>query len=169
MRTAKTAVAVTLSYLLFLPFQLWMPQIYRLIAGANGPFYACIASVICMQNSVGQSVRQGAARLVGTAVGGLLGLLLLVTDTWLSNTWFFALALAGGTVAVIWLCVLIGQPAACSIGVVVLCAILFNHTGPDRYLYALTRMLETAAGVLIAVAVNRALPDHREPPDRQEK
>lgn len=162
MRTIKTAVAVVLSYLVFVPFQLWMPGVYAVLAGQGGAFYACIAAVICMQGSVDKTVHQGISRLIGTAIGGCMGLLILTTDTLLSHPWFLALTLGAGTVAVIWLCNLIGRPAACSIGVVVLCVILFNHAGPERYLYALTRMLVTAIGVLIAIAVNRALPDHRE-------
>ena len=161
MRTVKTAVAVVLSYLVFLPLGWLLPGQYG--GGQSGPFYACIAAVICMQSSVGQTVRQGVSRLIGTAIGGCLGLLLLTTDRLLSHPMFLALTLGGGTVAAIWLCNLVQRPAACSIAVVVLCVILFNHTGPDRYIYALSRMFETGVGVLVAVAVNRALPDHRRP------
>lgn len=163
MRTIKTAVAVVLSYLVFLPFQFFWPQAYGfLVAGQGGPFYACIAAVICMQNSVGKTVHQGVSRLIGTAIGGGMGFLILTTDTMLTHPWFLALTLGGGVVAVIWLCNLIKRPAACSIGAVVLCVILFNHSGPDRYLYALARMLETGVGVVLAILVNRVLPDHRE-------
>ncbi len=162
MRTIKTAVAVVLSYLIFVPFQLWLPRVYAVLAGQGGAFYACIAAVICMQSSVGKTVHQGVSRLIGTAIGGCVGLLVLTTDTLLSHPWFLALMLGAGTVAVIWLCNLIGRPAACSIGAVVLCVILFNHSGPERYLYAVTRMMETAVGVVIAILVNRLLPDHRE-------
>lgn len=167
MRTIKTAVAVVLSYLVFVPFLYLTPEFYALLANQGGAFYACIAAVICMQSSVGKTVHQGISRLIGTAIGGMAGLLLLTTDTLLSHVWFLALVLGIGTVAVIWLCNLIHRPAACSIGVVVLCVILFNHSGPERYLYALTRMGETAVGVLIAVLVNRLLPDHREQTDEE--
>lgn len=160
MRTMKTAVAVVLSYLVFIPLGLLFPAQY---SGASAaPFYACVAAVICMQSSVGRSVHQGIARLIGTAIGGALGLLILTMDTLLSNPALLALMLGAGTVAAIWLCNLVKRPAACSISVVVLCVILFNHTGPDRYFYAINRMVETAVGVLLAVAVNCALPDRRE-------
>lgn len=54
MRTMKTAVAVVLSYLVFIPLGLLFPAQY---SGASAaPFYACVAAVICMQSSVGRSV-----------------------------------------------------------------------------------------------------------------
>lgn len=161
MRTIKTAVAVALAYLVFIPINLLIPAELR-VAGGSAPFYACIAAVICMQSSVGQSVRQGISRLIGTAIGGCLGLLLLSMGNLLSRPIILALLLGAGTIFCIWFCNLIQRPAACSISVVVLCVILFNHTGPDRHLYALNRMFETAVGVVVAVIINRALPDHRE-------
>lgn len=168
MRTVKTAVAVVLSYLAILPIQHLLPGLYDLLSAQNGPFYACIAAVICMQSSVDKTVHQGISRLIGTAIGGCTGFLILTTDTWLSNPVFLALMLGGGTVLVIWLCNVIRRPAACSIGAVVLCVILFNHAGPERYLYAVSRILETALGVVIAVVVNRCLPDRRAavPPEK---
>lgn len=159
MRTIKTAVAVVLSYLIFLPLALLFPVQYGV--GQSGAFCACIAAVICMQSSVGQSMRQGVARLLGTAIGGLLGLLLLTIDRLLSQPLFLALMLGAGTIACIWLCNLLERPGACAISVVVLCVILLNHAGPERYMYALGRMVETAVGVVLAVVVNRVLPDHR--------
>ena len=60
MRTIKTAVAVMLSYLLFVPFDLMYREEYGGIWGQMGPLYACIACIVCMQSSLGQTVRQGA-------------------------------------------------------------------------------------------------------------
>lgn len=161
MRTIKTGVALVLSYLVVIPLQYVLPGLYPLLAGQNGPFYTCIAAIICMQNSVGKSVHQGISRLISTAIGGGVGLIVLTSDTWLSNPIFFSLMLGGGTVLVIWLCNVIRRPESCSLGAVVFCVILFYHTGPERYLYAVSRMLETVVGVLIAILVNRFLPDHR--------
>ena len=45
MRTIKTAVAVMLSYLLFVPFDLMYREEYGGIWGQMGPLYACIACI----------------------------------------------------------------------------------------------------------------------------
>lgn len=159
MRTIKTAVAVTVSYLVILLLNKLLPMPDN--EARWGAFYACIAAVICMQGSIEQTVKQGVSRLIGTAIGGILGLLILMASQLLQKTLFMALMLGGGTILLIWLCNLIKRPAACSIAVIVFCVILFNHAGTDRYMYALNRMFETAVGIFIAAAVNFALPDHR--------
>ena len=76
MRNIKTAVAVVICFLLFLPF--WSQASPAGEGMQIGPFYACITAVICMQSSVEQSVRQGVSRVIGTLMGGALGLLVLV-------------------------------------------------------------------------------------------
>ena len=158
MRNVKTAVAVGICFLIFLPF--WSSGGGE--AAMVGPFYACIAAIICMQGSVEQSVRQGVSRLIGTAIGGAAGLLVLLVDDLLEIPLLTGVLLAGGVILVIWLCNAIHRPAASSIGAIVLCVFLINHSGDDRYLYALVRRGETAVGILGAGAVNRLLPDHRE-------
>ena len=158
MRNVKTAVAVVVCFLIFLPF--WSSS-----SGGErtliGPFYACIAAVICMQSSVEQSVRQGVSRLIGTAIGGGVGLLVLLVDDLLEIPLLTGLILGGGVVLVIWLCNVIHRPSACSIGCVVLCVVMINHSGTERYLYTLARMGETAVGIVVAILVNRFLPDRR--------
>ena len=154
MRTVKTAVAVMACFFLFLPLQ----GLEEGSSGVLSPFYACIAAVICMQSSVGQSVRQGISRMIGTLLGGAMGLLVLLLDDWLERPVVTGLLLSGGVIAVIWLCNLLRRPAACSIGCVVLCVVILNHSGADRYWCTILRVGETLAGVAVAVAVNRLLP-----------
>lgn len=154
MRNLKTAVAVMICFFLFLPLQgIGGP------AGEHvGPFYACIAAVICMQGSVEQSVRQGISRVMGTLLGGGVGLLALLLGDWLEQPVLTGILLGAGVVFTIWLCNAIGRPAACSIGCVVLCVVILNHSGADRYLYTILRVGETLLGIVVAVAVNCLLP-----------
>ncbi len=161
MRTLKTMVAVAVCFLIFLPF--WAAE-----AGSEdnildhvGPFYACIAAIVCMQDSVERSVRQGISRLIGTGIGGSVGIVILWISGERSNPFLFGGLLAVGVMTTIWICDLLQKPAACSIGGVVCCAVLLSHGGAERYFYLLTRMGETAVGILVGVAVNRLLPDHR--------
>lgn len=160
MRNIKTAVAVVICFLLFLPF--WSQASPAGEGMQIGPFYACITAVICMQSSVEQSVRQGVSRVIGTLMGGALGLLVLVLyDVTGQHALVMALLLGLGCVAIIWLCNTVRRPAACSLGCIVLCVVMLNHSGADRYLYLLVRVGETLAGIVVAVAVNHLLPDRR--------
>lgn len=162
MRTAKTALAVFICFLLFLPF--WIQE----SPGGHdprkdiGPFYACIAAIICMQGSVEQTVHHGISRVIGTGIGGLVGLACLLVDDRISWPVVTGVLMGGGVVLTLWLCTLIKRPAACSIGGVVLCVVMLNHGGPERYLYTLFRVLETIVGIVVAALVNRALPGPRD-------
>ncbi|MEG1072699.1 MAG: FUSC family protein [Oscillospiraceae bacterium] len=168
MRNIKTAVAVMVCFFLYIPLQ-------GFFAGQSGgyfslmsPFYSCISAVICMQSSVKQSVHQGVYRLIGTLIGGVVGILFLYPYDFFTNEWFLGILLCLGIIATIWLCNLIGKPTACSIACVVLCVVMLNHSGTDRYVYTLIRMAQTAVGIVVAVLVNHLLPDHQgeehEPP-----
>lgn len=164
MRVIKTAVAVMICFFIFLPF--WV----RTPLGANdplrdvGPFYACIAAIICMQSSVEQSVRQGISRVIGTVLGGAVGICILAVDDLIRQPVVTGILMGLGIVLTLWLCNLIQRPSACSIGCVVLCVVMLNHGGPDRYLYTFFRVVETIVGIVVAVAVNHLLPDLRKKP-----
>lgn len=162
MRTVKTAVAVMLSYLVFAPFGLVYREELGGILGQMGPLYACIACIVCMQGSLELTMQQGISRFVGVAVGGTLGGLTLTLGGVAGHPVGRVLLLGLVCVAGIWVCLLIKRPAACGMACIVPCIILVNHmSGVERYYYAAARVIETAVGVAVALAVNAALPDHR--------
>ncbi|MEQ2443198.1 aromatic acid exporter family protein [Pseudoflavonifractor intestinihominis] len=161
MRMVKTAVAVVLCYFIFLPFWLRMPVGEYDPLKDVGPFYACIAAVICMQSSVAQSVRQGVSRVIGTCIGGLVGLVILFVDDLVEQPIFLGLMIGMGIVLTMWICNLIRRPSACSIGSVLVCVVILNHGGPERYFYTLFRVMETIVGIVVAVGINHLLPDRR--------
>lgn len=163
MRAVKTTVAVMVCFFLFLPFWVYTPVGENDPLAQIGPFYACIAAIICMQSSVEQTVRQGVSRVIGTCIGGLVGLGVLLLDDLIANAVATGFIMGGGVLLTLWLCNLIKRPAACSIGCIVVCVVMLNHSGPDRYLYTLFRVAETLVGILVAVGVNRLLPDRRRP------
>ena len=164
MRMVKTAVAVVLCYFIFLPFWLRTPVGEYDPLQDVGPFYACIAAIICMQSSVEQSVRQGVSRVIGTCIGGLVGLAILFVDDLLNQPIFLGLMIGLGIILTMWICNLIHRPAACSIGSILVCVVILNHGGQERYFYTLFRVMETIVGIVVAVAINRLLPDRREEP-----
>ena len=162
MRTVKTAVAVMLSYLVFVPFGLLYRAELGGILGQIGPMYACIACVVCMQSSLGQTMQQGISRFIGVAVGGALGVLALSLGEIARQPLVKTVILGLVCVAGIWVCLLIRRPTACGMACIVPCVILINDmTGVERYYYAAARIIETVVGVAIAFGVNAVLPDHR--------
>ena len=158
MRTIKTSIAVGLCYLIFIPLNLLIPD--ALLPQSLHPLYACIAAVICMQTSLDKTISQGVSRLIGTALGGMVGLFFLYLHPDPSDTLLFALLLMTGTIFVIWMATAIGHPGACSVSVIVLCVITMSYSGNDatRYLYAYSRIIETAVGVLVAIIIDCVLP-----------
>ena len=169
MRVVKTAVAVVLSYLVFVPFYLLYREELGGVLGQLGPLYACIAAIICLQSTLGQTLRQGISRLIGIGVGSLLGVATLLLGPALDNPWVKAPVLGVVCVAGVWLCLLFKRPAACGMACILPCVILITGvTGITRYYYAGARIIETVVGLLIALGVNAVLPDHRPEPEEEE-
>ena len=144
MRVIKTAVAVMVSYALFLPFGLTYREELGGVLGQMGPLYACIACIICTQSTLGQTFRQGISRLIGVIVGGALGTATLLLGPALDHFWLKTLILGAVCVAGVWLCLLIKRPTACGMACILPCVILITGvTGVTRYYYAAARMIET--------------------------
>ena len=170
MRVIKTAVAVMVSYALFLPFGLTYREELGGVLGQMGPLYACIACIICTQSTLGQTFQQGISRLIGVMVGGALGTATLLLGAALDHPWVKMPILGAVCVAGVWICLLIKRPTACGMACILPCVILITGvTGPTRYYYAAARIIETIVGLLIALGVNAALPDHRPEPKREGK
>lgn len=87
MRTTKTAVAVMLSYLIFVPFGLLYNESYPGVLAYVGPTYSCIACIVCMQSSLEQTLRLGSPALWGCSSVPSWG--------WLCYSWSPAVPLGG--------------------------------------------------------------------------
>ncbi|WP_238883642.1 aromatic acid exporter family protein [Clostridium sp. YIM B02551] len=142
LRNVKTALSV-LTCILF----------FEIIRWGESPFYACIASVICMGDSVENSMKAGKNRLIGTLVGGLYGIFFIFIYPFVPIP--LPLLVSLGIVIVIYTGVLIKKPASVSISCVVFLAITTNLKGITSYGYAVNRIVETAVGIIIAIFVNK--------------
>lgn len=151
MRTAKTAIAVVICILTFNLINYF--KIFPNIGFTA--FFACIAAVVCMSNTVGSSINQGVSRLMGTAVGGIIGLLVLVADDLIPVKLPEVIGIGVGIYLSIMCCNLIRRPESSAVSCIVLLSICMNNSGAGRYAYAAVRLVETAYGVLIAVLVNK--------------
>lgn len=144
LRSIKTAVATTLTALLYAPFP-----------NAN-PTFACIGAIFGMGVNMEDSKRSGGNRFFGTIIGGFIGLGLFKLEHIIfpeGNYWLKLLMVFLGIIILIALCVRFHWPGGVQPGGVVLCIILFN-TPPNYINYALDRMIDTGIGVLISLLVN---------------
>jgi uncharacterized membrane protein YgaE (UPF0421/DUF939 family) len=152
MRNVKTAITTTLCALIYL------------LIGRN-PTFACIGAIFGMGNSVDNSKLNGGNRLWGTVFGGVIGMLLFPVYCLFypdGKPHFLLLVfLFIGTVILILTSLFFKWPGAIQPGGVVLCIILFN-TPVDTYIqYSLNRMLDTAIGVILAIAIEYLFPRER--------
>lgn len=167
MRTVKTAVAVFICLLLYEGIHALtglvpadgkqLHQLILLFFGHSNILYAIFAAVICMQTTLENSVKSGLNRLIGTAVGGVLGILFL----FLKYVPYFALfrifLISLGVIIVIYICNLLRVSQSIAIALVVFVIITAGVQQESPFLYALNRCVDTAIGTLISILVNALL------------
>ncbi len=143
-RGVKTAAATMLCALL-----------YALID--RNPTFACIGVIFGMGANLKDSILNGGNRLIGTIIGGCLGMGLFSIYIYAfgaNNEIILLPLLFIGTLLLVSASLIFKWPGAVQPGGVVLCIILYN-TPVDVYVsYSLNRMLDTGMGVLFAIFVN---------------
>lgn len=143
-RGIKTALTAAVIALLYLPFE------------GREPTFACIGVIFGMGNDMEDSKKSGGNRLIGTIIGGILGMLLFQTEHTIfpeGNYYLRVFLTFAGTIILISASVMFKWPGAVQPGGVVLCIILFN-TPANHIAYAFYRMFDTAIGVVFAIVVN---------------
>ena len=147
LRTLKTALAVFLC-LLFFP---------------NEPFFACLTTVFCIQDTVSNSVKIAINRGFGTILGASVGLLFLIVcryftykiDTYFISKLLVYLTIAIGIIAVIYLCNIINKAGAINISCIAFLAVTTTHAFGHPVEYAVNRTIETLFGILVGLLVNK--------------
>jgi uncharacterized membrane protein YgaE (UPF0421/DUF939 family) len=135
-RNFKTSLAVFLSVLISQALKL------------EYPFFAAIAAIITMENSVINTFIAGKNRLLGTLLGALVGIPLVAVSP--NN----ALVCGLGTLLVIFLCSVLNWKKSVSIAGVVLMSVLLSLGNRSPLQYGFGRVLATLLGIIIAVIVN---------------
>lgn len=126
------------------------------IIGGRNPFYACIAAVICMKDTVESSFTMGKNRLVGTLLGGFIGVLFIfILDNISFLQYIKSIISAIGIIGSIYVCNIIKKPGSVTICCIVFIGIMINYDGPSSYSYAIGRSIDTAVGILIAIFINK--------------
>jgi uncharacterized membrane protein YgaE (UPF0421/DUF939 family) len=117
-------------------------------------FLACTAAVICMQDSVEKSWKSGCNRMAGTGIGALLGMIFLYIDMLFNNDYLCILMIALGVIVLITVCNLLQLKDSIVIGCVVFLIIALEQTAGGPFLASVKRLLDTAVGFAVAIAVN---------------
>ena len=124
---------------------------------SRNPTFACIGVIFGMGASLKDSILNGGNRLIGTIIGGFLGMGLFSIYVHIFNERHELLLLPLlfiGTLLLVSSSLVFKWPGAVQPGGVVLCIILYN-TSSDLYIsYSLNRMFDTGVGVLFAIFIN---------------
>lgn len=123
----------------------------------SSAFFACIAAMMCMQDTVENSYKTGKNRMLGTFIGAIVGLCLITIFNLFELDHFLAYALltSFATTLAIYFCILFKCKGAVNSACIVVFAIMTNLKGVGSYDYAFNRILDTFIGVTVGILVNR--------------
>lgn len=134
-----------------------------------GALHPAIAAIICMQSTIEDSITIGVNRLIGTFIGGIIGIIMLLIINKLNLHWFSAIIAALNVCLIIYICNLIKKPAASVIASIVVLSILIDSNVANPILYSAKRTIETALGVIISIIINRYVTPPKEVKDTKIK
>lgn len=137
MRNIKTALSVGICIILLR------------ILKFDSPFYACIAAVITMQTTVENSFQAGKNRLIGTTIGAIIGIIFSYIAPHSSILTVIGVSL------IIYITNILHENKSANIACVVFLAIMINLKTTSPLQYGISRFIETAIGIIVAVIVNR--------------
>lgn len=147
--------------------RIWKTVIAAFICAVLGmifnvqPFYSMIAAILCMQTNTNASIKKGAERLLGTFIGGVWAVLVLLLIDFTPLEAFsviYYIIISISLAPIIYTNVLLKHETSAYITCVVFLSIVLSHFNyENHYLFALQRMIETAAGIIIAIVVNKTI------------
>lgn len=131
----------------------------------NNPFFACIAAVFCMKDTVSSSISMGLNRTIGTILGGIVGVIMIYLSSIFPFLNLITPILTGIGISIsIYICTIMDKPEAVIVSCIVLIAIMINSASQaNAYIYAVSRSFDTIIGIIIAVLINKYInpPDER--------
>ena len=171
MRTAKTALSVLICLLIYKLFY-YLDMSFdgnRIISFfhnyffGTSPSFACIAAVICLQDTVEGSVQFGISRVIGSVLGGIASVVLSLINATIFNSRAVIFVCVFGVVFLIWLCNAISRKEASSISVITFLIIIIGIDFARPLVAAINRTFGTFIGALIAIIINKSIraPGHK--------
>lgn len=127
----------------------------------DSPMLPCLAAVYSMRQDMNQSLKFGLIRISGVILSAIVAVLFLtIFDFVTPADWMIATIIPLAIVCYIY----IAYRWHLDLGVVTGCAtmfiIFFDVPSENQIIYAITRAGLTIMGVIIALVVNRVLPNH---------
>lgn len=146
MRIIKSAAAVFICFFIYI------------IRGVGTPFYSAIAAILCMQPGKESTKKVGLNRTIGTLIGGIFGVIvLLIERSLIPNTIpeLTYLLISVAIIPLIYTTVLFKQSTASYISCVVFLSITVNHASDViPYTFAINRIADTLIGIFVAYGLN---------------
>jgi len=144
MRNIKTSASVFLCLLVFEFFN------------RDNAVHACIAAIICMQNTIDDSFKKGLDRVIGTIIGGIAGAMVLFFIETYGNEQLLLFIIPLGIMILIEICVYLKLKQSVIICCVVYLSILITKHHEGGYiLYTFNRVVDTTLGIIITISVNK--------------
>ncbi len=156
MRKIKSLISVVIAFIVWqiirIPFPMLEPH----------PLFAYIYAIIEIRDTAEKSKNFGFLRIKATFVGLTIGLLFvaasiyltgLVAADWAKILIDLAIILVATLLSLVF-AEIFGCKTFCGIAAIIAVICLISHSGEDRYLYAIMRVIQTLIGVFSAIFVN---------------
>ncbi len=152
-RTIKTAISIFLCLLVYMLIEQFG------FTDTSNAFLACVTAIICMKDSVDESLKTGLFRLVGTFIGAVSGMIYIYIARAIAEPIPDMLLMSLFIIIVISLCNLFKSPDAIVICCVVFLFVAMGQTDPDigPVVHSIQRFTDTVIGLAVSFLVNRFL------------
>jgi uncharacterized membrane protein YgaE (UPF0421/DUF939 family) len=115
---------------------------------------ACIATLLCVQEDIKAGWKASIIRLIVTAIGGLVAVLVILVDNMSGNTWLFMAMVMLGLLLTFFGCKVARVPLFNTrIGGVTFILVVLTKTKTAGIYYTLFRLLSTLYGVIAVMLV----------------
>lgn len=116
---------------------------------------ACIACMLCSQDTLNVSAKAGLNRVIITLIGGLVGIVVILIDNAAANDWVMGIMMALGILATLCLCKAAKVPYInARIGGVTFILVTCTLQSSARIYYGVFRLISTVFGVVVVILVS---------------
>lgn len=146
MRAVKTGLSVAIVFIL-----------YRFLYPGNwsqGAMLASVAAIVCMQDSVGKTIKTGINRLIGTSIGALFACLLSLLLPNGTNFFLWVTVNTAALILLIYIFNLLHKPESMTIGCMVFIMIILGISG-NAVEYSALRLFDTVVAIIITALINK--------------